>query len=559
MTASLFTDIGVILIAATLLGLLARRFKQPLLLGYMLAGLLIGPIGLRLVTNYDNILLLSELGIAFLLFVVGLELDVRKLKDLGFVSLATGIGQVVFTFIVGYFLLTLLGFSSVVSFYVSVALTLSSTVVIIKLLSDKKELGTLHGRIALGILLVQDFVAVIALSVLSGTIGFTPLLIAWQALKGIVLFGIGLVLGVYVLRKVFKPIAKNTELLFLAAIAWCFAFAMGATALGFSVAIGAFVAGVSLASLPYTVEIESRTKSLRDFFTTIFFVTLGMQLTLTGFTLYAGPMLLLSAFVLAGNPLIVITIMSMLGFKARPSFLTGITIAQISEFSLVMSIMGVHAGIISPAINSMIAMIALITFTVSSYMISYDHDVYQFFKKAIKPFEKLNRRKLVYGSLPKRHHQVVLCGANRIGHSILNTLKDMGKSVLVVDFNPDTIKRLNKEKVHAVYGDIGDAELLNAVKLHKAQIIISTIQNKEDTLLLLNKARRTNKKAHLIVTAFDSDEALEFYARGADYVLIPHLVGGDHMSTLLAQNLNKQALTKLRADHVGRLHEHARH
>jgi len=559
MTSSLFADIGIILIAATIFGIFARFLKQPMILGYMLAGILIGPLGMRLVTNYENILLLSELGIAFLLFVVGLELDLKRLKDLGFVSVVTGVGQIVFTFIFGYLILSMMGFDALVSFYVSLALTLSSTVIIVKLLSDKKKLDTLHGRIALGILLVQDFFAVIALSVLSGATDLSPIVISWQVLKGITLLGIGLFLGVYVLKGIFKPIAKNTELLFLAAVTWCFAFAMGSTAWGFSMAIGAFVAGISLANLPYNVEIISRTKSLQDFFTTIFFVTLGMQITLAGISMFALPMIVLSLFVLFGNAIIVMLIMSLLGFKSRPAFLTGITIAQISEFSLILGIMGVHAGIIHPVVNSMIAVIALITFTVSSYMISYDTKLYSKLSKILKPFEKLNMRKVQYGGMTPTSYEIVLCGADKIGHSIIHALQKLGKTLLVVDFNPDTIKNLSRNKVPAIYGDIGDTEFLNHINLRKAEMVISTIQNKEDTLLLLQKTRKANKKAKIIVTALDSEEALEYYQRGADYVLIPNLVGGDHLSMILENNMQKKSFNKLRNAHISRLHKHERY
>lgn len=534
----LIADIGIILIVATVLAIIARFFRQPIVLGYMIAGLIIGPVGLGWVVNYEVITTLSEIGIAFLLFIVGLELDIRKLKHLGAVSLIVGIGQVVLTFIAGYLLAIFIGLPSNYAFYVSIALTLSSTVIIIKLLSDKNEINALHGRIALGVLLVQDFLAVIILAMMSNSDQISTAHIMSNLIIAIGFFAVSIILGTFFLKHLFKPIAKSTELLFLGAVSWCFAYALVSQWLGFSMAIGAFLAGISLAPLPYHIEIASRIKSLRDFFATIFFVTLGMQIVLQGIQYLVWPIILLSLFVLICNPLIVIVLMSVMGFKSRPSFLTGISLAQISEFSLIMMAAGYSLGIFPQTLVSVIAIIAVATFTISSYMITYDEQLYRFLKKIIKPFEKLSVKGFNLEYLPEKEleYKIILCGCDRIGHAILESAQKIKKSILVIDFNPELIKSLMKEQIHCLYGDISDVEIMNRLNFKKAEIIISTIPDFEDNVMLTKKAKSANKKVLVIVTAEDAEDALELYKQGADYVILPHMLGGEHISVVLQES-----------------------
>ena len=542
--SQLIADIGIILIVATVLAIIARLLKQPLILGYMVAGLIIGPIGLGWVTNHDIIATLSEIGIAFLLFIVGLELDVRKLKHLGAVSLVVGLGQVILTFIAGYLIAVLLGMPSTYAFYVSIALTLSSTVIIIKLFSDKNEINALHARIALGVLLVQDFIAVIVLAMMANSGQLNTAHIMSNLITGIGFFAVSIVIGTLFLKYLFRPIAKSSELLFLAAVSWCFAYAMISQWFGFSIAIGALLAGISLAPLPYHIEMASRIKALRDFFATIFFVTLGMQIVLTGINLLIWPIIILSLFVLIGNPLIILVMMSVMGFKNRPAFLTGISLAQISEFSLILVALGHQSGILPQTIASMIAIIAVITFTISSYMITYDEQLYRIFKKVLRPFESLAIHGFDLEYLPEKEHdyKIILCGCDRIGAAILDVAKKLKKSILVVDFNPELIKHLMKEEIHCVYGDISDAEIMDKLNFRKSEIVISTIPDFEDNIMLTKKVKQARKKTVVIVTAEDVDDALELYKKGADYVILPHMLGGEHISILLqetAQDIGK--------------------
>ena len=547
--SQLIADIGIILIVATVLAIISRFFRQPMIIGYMLAGIIIGPIGLGWVVNHEVITTLSEIGIAFLLFIVGLELDIRKLKHLGAVSLVVGLGQVILTFIAGYLLSIILGLPSVYAFYVSIALTLSSTVIIVKLFSDKNEINALHARIALGVLLVQDFIAVIILAMMSNSGRLITAHIMSNLIIGIGFFAASIVIGTLFLKYLFKPIARSSELLFLTAVSWCFAYALIAQKLGFSIAIGAFLAGISLAPLPYHFEIASRIKSLRDFFATIFFVTLGMQIVLAGLQYAIWPIIILSLFVLVCNPLIVLTLMCAMGFKARPAFLTGISLAQISEFSLIMIAAGHSLGILPQSLVSVIAIIAVITFTISSYMITYDEKLYRIFKRLVKHFESLRIRGFDLEYLPEREadYKIILCGCDRIGKAILESAQKMKKSILVVDFNPELIKSLMKDQIHCLYGDISDAEIMNRLNFKKSDLVISTIPDYAGNVMLTKKVKAANKRTLVIVTAEDVEDALELYEKGADYVILPHMLGGEHISLLLqetAKDIGKMLKTK---------------
>jgi len=533
MAGNLFFDIGLVIIVAAIFALIARFFKQPLILAYMLAGAVLGPAGLKLVSDQASILTLSEIGIAFMLFIVGLELDLKRLGHLGIISVTVGVGQVIFTFLIGYLIALSLHFSSTAAFYIAIALTFSSTVIVVKLLSDKNELNTLHGRAALGVLLVQDFVAVILLTILSGNTFVGGSAVSFALMKATTLILIAFAGGIYILKYLFRFIAKNQELLFLFSVAWCFLLALLSHAFHFSIAIGAFLAGVSLANLPYNIEIISRMKSLRDFFATIFFVSLGMEMTFGSFKGVLVPVIIFSLFVLIGNPIIIQAVMGLFRYKARTSFLTGISLAQISEFSLILVAFAYGAGIITQKVFSIVAFVGVITITVSTYMITYNQKLYHLLKPFAKLFERKRPKRLEY--YPIKRYDAVLCGCRRMGGIILKTLKKLKKNVLVVDFDPEVIKRFIRQKQPCIYGDIGDLELIERLPFAQAQFLVSTIPDPEDNMLLIGRAKGVNKKIIAIVTASHADEAIELYDAGADYVILPHYLSGKHVALVLEE------------------------
>ncbi len=553
---NIFFDIGLIIIVATVLGYIARFLRQPLVPAYIFAGALIGPLGLGLINDVEVIKTLSEIGIAFLLFVVGMELELKKLKNVGLIATFGGLINSTVLATLGFMLAYGLGvLSKTESFYIALVVAFSSTMLVIKLLSDRKELDTLHGRMIIGILLMEDIMAVFALSTLTTISDFTLMTGLASVAKVIILILATVLAGKFMFRPLFKYAAKSQELLFLVSITMCFIFAFGAHYLGFSIAIGAFAAGVAIANLPYNYEIIGKVKPLRDFFSTLFFVSLGMELVGIPVTKFIAPIILLVLFITLIKPLIIFLVAMFFGYSKRPGFLTAISLTQISEFSLIIVAQGMLLGHISQEVLSVTIILATATITISSYFIKFEKGLY--YKIGVKMgflevFGK-NTRHLEY--VPKQqNYDVILIGYDRIGYSIHKYLKKVEKSIIVVDFNPDLIKRMMNEKIPCIYGDIGDAEILERLNFKAAEFIISTIPEEKENIMLINKVKRENPKATIFVTALWVDEALSLYDRGADYVILPHFLGGDHVSLILediSSDINKLITNKV--EHIKEL------
>jgi Kef-type K+ transport system membrane component KefB/Trk K+ transport system NAD-binding subunit len=541
-------ELGIAFFAATVAAYIARFLKQPILLGYIIAGIVVGPLVLNLVSNSEVISLMSELGIAFLLFLTGLEISLSRLSNVGKVAIVAGFVQIGFTLSLGYIAAVILGFTGNVPLYIGIALAFSSTMIVVKLLADKNELDTLHGRIILGVLLVQDIIAIIALTLLPSVGNFSPTLFIPLALKGLLLFGSVAVASKFIAPYVFRVAAKSQQLLFLSSVSWCLSIAFFSNILGYSLAIGAFLAGLSLASLSYNIEIISRVKSLRDFFSILFFVSLGMQLVFTEISVsiakMAASVAIFSGIVIIGNPIIISLVMKMMGYKRRTAILSGLSLAQISEFSLIVIYLGSSLGHIDTGIVTIIVAVASVTIAATGYIIKYDSLIYSFVSKSFV-FKKLFKKNEYEASdldyRPHKKYDIILCGHNRIGYSILNALKSINEEVtkpfLVVDFNPDVVRRMQARKIPCMYGDVGDEEVLNRLNLKETEIIVSTIPSLQDNLMILKKAKKEDgtkrKDPVVMVTANFIDDALALYKEKADYVILPHFLGGEKVAVLL--------------------------
>lgn len=554
---NIFFDIGIMIMVATFIGYIGRFFKQPLIPLYMLSGLIIGPLGFGLIEDMEVIKTLSEIGIAFLLFVVGLKLDLRKLKDVGNVILIGSAVQIIAMFFSGFFLGKLFGFTGTTLIYTGLILSFSSTMVVIKLLSDKKELDTLHGRIVIGILLMEDLFAILVLSSLQTINNFSILILGVAFLKAALILFATYIGGKFIFPALFKSGAKSQEILFLLAITICFAFGMLSYFLGFSIAIGGFLGGVALANLPYNLEIESKVRSLRDFFATIFFVSLGMELILTNAVQWIIPLIALTAIVLIFKPFLIMTILSFFGYKRRVAFMTSTTLAQTSEFSLIIVAQGFILGHITNEFLSLTTILAIVTITVTTYLIKFDTQIYQKTNRYLKFFEKLSKNKKELTYIDEHpQHKAILIGYDRIGYSIAKSLERMKKDFLIIDFNPEIIKRLIKRKQPCMYGDAGDIELIKKLDLKKVEIIISTIPDVTAAKLLVKKVKRENKDVLTIVTCLEIEDALEMYEEGADYVIVPHLLGGNHMAIMLEDiSYDLDKLIEAKIAHIRELRE----
>lgn len=528
MMEHIFTEMALILGISALLGFVATQLKQPLIVAFIAVGILVGPSGLDLVASHEQLHLLAEMGIAILLFVVGLKLDLHLIRTMGPVALATGLGQVLFTSVFGFFIALALGMSAIGALYVAVALTFSSTIIIVKLLSDKREIDSLHGRIAIGFLIVQDIAVVLAMILLTaiGAGGESGnLLVAGLGVvvKGIILLAaIGLLMR-YVLPRLMDQVARSQELLLLFSIAWAVLLATGGEVLGFSKEVGAFLAGISLATTPYREAISSRLVSLRDFLLLFFFINLGSQLDLSVLGAQIGAALIFSAFVLIGNPIIVMIIMGIMGYRKRTGFLAGLTVAQISEFSLILAALGLSLGHIDQETMGLVTLVGLITIGLSTYMIIYSHQLYE----RISPFLSIFERRIPHRERDEDsqdHNEeadVILFGLGRYGRNIASNLLARGKKVLGVDFDPQIVSECRRKGLPVRYGDAEDPEILEHLPLHSTQWVVNATPGREANLTLLKALRAHGFSGKVVLTAHSHTEADMYREAGADKVLWP--------------------------------------
>jgi Kef-type K+ transport system membrane component KefB len=548
----IFIELSLVIFVATALSFVMKILRQPLLVGYILSGIILGPSVLGVLVSEEPLKLFSKIGIVILLFIVGINLSPKIIKEVGKVSLLTGIGQVLFTSIIGFFISLFLGLGTIASLFVAVALTFSSTIIILKLLSDKGDIHSLYGKVAIGFLLVQDIIATIILLIATaysqnagGDITATMLL---TLLKGTALIIVIFSLSNYLLPKLSKFVASSQELLFLFSISWALSMATLFHFIGFSVEIGALVAGVSLSMTPYAFEIGSRMRPLRDFFILIFFILLGSQMVLTNISAIIFPAIILSLFVLIGNPIIVIIIMNLLGFSKRTGFQAGLTVAQISEFSLILATLGFEIGSLSKDQLSLVTLIGLFTIAGSTYLILYSDFLYKKFERYLSFLElKKNRRE----SSKDKDIDAVLFGYRRVGVDFVKVFNKLSLNFLVVDFDPESIKNLDQQGIEYRYGDAKDVEFLEELPLKKLRCAVTTIPEFETNLLLVKKIRSINKRAVIVVIAQTKEESLLLYQVGASYVVIPHYIGAKHATQILIENgLDYASYKSLRNKHV---------
>ena len=553
-TGGLFLDLGLVIIIAAAAAYILRLLKQPQILAYVLVGILVTPtLGVEI--NQDIINSMSIIGIAFLLFIVGLEMDIKSLRSVSLVSTLGGTIQIIILIVLGYVVSLFLGLLSMEAAYVGLFIAFSSTMVVMKLLSDKKELNTLHGRIVIGILLMEDIVAIFALSVLSSINGFSTLLFIIALIKFFSLFGLAYIASKFIFPTIFKFAAKYHELLLISSLAVCFMFSLVFQYLGFSIAIGAFVAGIALGNLDYSLEIISKVKGLKDFFALIFFVSLGMGISIDVLEGLWLPLLVILAVVLFLKPLVTMFICLMFKYTKKPSFMTASSLAQTGEFSLIIAAQGLFLGHISKDLFSIIVVVTLLSIIVTSYYIQYNQRFYKIFVKPMKFFDFFTTEGLEY--LPTEiEPKYVLCGHNRIGYSILKSLHKVKKRVLVVDYNPEIISKMVDEGYHCIYGEVTDDEIIERMNLKKIKLLISTVPSLQDNLVLIRKIREDNKKAKIFVTANDIEESLKLYEKGASYVILPHFLGGEHVAGMISNiHLKKIDLTEERKKHIEHLEE----
>ena len=553
----IFVELTLVFVVITLISGVMRLLNQPLIIGYILSGVLVSPQIFGIITGEEvAIATFSNLGVALLLFLVGLHINPEKIKDIGKVSVITGLVQIILTFLGGFLLAWLLNFDTTQSLYIAGALTFSSTIVIMKLLSDNGDTESLYGKISIGVFVVQDFVVMILLlgvSALSANENLGILLIEGLGYLTLLLLGLFL-LSRHLVPKVSEWIAESQEFLLLSSVSWCLVIASVFYYFEFSYEIGALLAGVALSYSAYRHQISSRMKILRDFFIILFFIVLGSDMQFGSFAEYVGPAILFSLFVFIGKFLIVMSILGYMGYKKKTSFFSGLTVAQISEFSLIFVSLGVSIGHVNQEILSLVTLVGLITMAGSSYFITYNRELFQLFSPYLDVFERKDVSS-VEEEEPE-DYELLLFGHDRIGYSLIQDLIDEDKEVFVVDYDPHVIEGLRQEGIPCMYGDAEDIELLIDMDLTKPRFIVSTIPEDQTNELILKQARKENPTSIVVLVAQDVEDALDMYAMGADYVLIPHFIGGSHTAELL-QDLeeNPSKLKELRQEHLKELEE----
>lgn len=548
-TQSGFTELAALLVLAAVIGFVGILLRQPLIVSFIAVGLIAGPSALDIVHSEEQIELLSELGIAVLLFLVGIKLDVKLIRSIGAVSVFTGLGQVLFTALFGLLIGLALDLNLITSLYVAVALTFSSTIIIVKLLSDKRELDSLHGRIALGFLIVQDLVVVFAMIALAAIgIGDSH---GGGSILHVALSGVGLIAFVVVfVRFIANPLtellAKSPELLVIYAIAQAALFAALCDYVGLGMEVGGLLAGVALASTPYRESIAARLGPLRDFLLLFFFIALGATLDLSLLGEHVLGAVLFSLFVLIGNPLIVLIIMGVMGYRKRTAFLAGLTVAQISEFSLIFITMGVTLGHVEEDILGLVTLVGIVTIAMSTYMITYSHSLYRLCAPFLGIFEREGTPMERHDEpLSDQHPQVLIFGLGRLGTAIAERLRERGVRILGLDFNPQSIRIWRRLGLPAEYGDVTDAEFLAELPMRHVKWIVSTIPQhhtgltQEDTRkTILQLSQGTDFSGKLATVSHNKTETEELKLLGVTLVLEPfqdaaemavrHLVDGLH-------------------------------
>ena len=551
METSIYSQLSLVIVLGAVVSLIMRLLRQPLIMGYILTGILVGPSVLGLIHDVSAFESFSQIGITLLLFIIGLGLNANVIRGLGKVSFLGALSTLVGVGGLGVATSLLLGFDIASAAIIGISLFFSSTIIILKVLSDQRETSRLHGQIATGIILVEDIVATIVLLVVAavgreGGISTTD--IGMLLLKGIGL-GAGLaIVGTKIMPHLSKFFADSQESLFLFTVAWGIGISGLFGLAGYSHEVGALFAGVSLASLPYSVEMASRLKPLRDFFIVLFFVVLGEKIHLDAISASIVPALILSLIVLIGKPIFVMISLGLQGYTRLTSFKTGIHLSQISEFSIILVSFSALVGLTSDNVTNTVMLVALITIGISTYLMKYDDQIYQRTHRVLNLFER--RRP---SELPQKRglYTAILFGYHHGGHEFLHLFRDMKQKYLVVDYDPEVIEHLEAQGIRHAYGDATDTEFLEEINAGHARFVASTVIDRRVNLQLLSYLHRYSSDITFICHARTYEDALELYEHGAAYVILPRFLGSEYITSHIKRyGMDKKAFEGFRARHI---------
>lgn len=510
-------SLGILIVTAAALSILLHKVRMPGLVVYMFTGLILGP-ATGLITSNEMLNLISESGIVLLLFLVGLEISIERVKDIGKIAIIAGGGQVTLTFVLGYILTKALGFSPMDGFYLATAFTFSSTVVVVKLLDQKGDLDKLYGRIAVGIFLVQDIVVIFLLTVLSGIAQIQEpgiIEIAWGSGKA--LLGLGaLLLSVITIARWILPVpfrwaSRSADTLFIWSLAWVFAIVLLAELFHLSAEVGAFMAGIALAQHSYAEDLRRRVHPVMNFFIIVFFILLTVRMDFSYLSSQLFDGFIFSIFVLAGKFLIFLLILRRMKYSSRTSFLTSITVAQISEFSFIFAATGIASGKIGPQILSLISLVGIITISISSYLIIYSEKIFKFLV-SIKLLSESDDAESEYTD----GRSVIVVGMNPLGRAIVDRLVNRGFQVLAIDTD---LRKLQGLSCKAMHGNVEYMSTLEEANFKNAELLISALQIEDTNNLLAFHCEKN--KVPFAVHASDPSMKDGLLAIGADHIISP--------------------------------------
>lgn len=549
MESTIFLQLATVLAVAAGVSIIMRLLRQPLIVGYILSGVVCGPAILNLIHNHAAFDSFSQIGITLLLFIVGLGLNVNVIRSTGKPVLLVFLLNILLvggmTFGVG----KVLGLTPTECVLLGVGMVFSSTIVVIKNLVDEREQHRLYGQITVGVLLLEDLAATVALVFIAtaNNGGSTTALYALIG-KGLLL-AIGMIfMGWFVMSRLVRFFAANQEFLFTFALAWAFSVAALFDVAGFSIEVGALFAGVALASLPYAQEISTRLKPLRDFFLLLFFIGLGSTMTLGSIHDALVPSLILSTLAIVIKPLSVSIGLGLLGYTKQTGFKVAAHLSQISEFSIIMATLAVSEKLVGMHFMNILTLTAFITIAISSYFMKYDDQLYRIFANWLSVFE---RKQVKSDGTKAPGYKNILFGYHRGGHEFVATFRDMRKPYAVVDYDPEVIETLERQHINHVYGDATDYELLEEIGISKAEMVVSILPGHTTNRELLKYYLAQNPDGIFICHATDYDTAADLYENGASYVMLPHFIGSEKMSAFIRKNGNdKKAFDSYRKHHI---------
>lgn len=556
MHGDIYFELSLVITLGAAIAFVMHKLRQPLLIGYILTGIIAGPAVLDII--HDNAAFggMSQIGIALLLFIIGLDVSPRVFFRLRRTIFVTTLVQIGLSGLLGFVLARALSFGHMESVIIGLGLALSSTIIIVKLFNDKRETTRLYAQIVIGILILQDvFVTAGKFGLAARTTDGTAEALIRLGAMGIAATGILYVASRRLLPRLTKSIGSSKEILLLFALGWGLGWALLFERVGFSIEIGALFAGIGLAQLPYSREISSRLKPLRDFFIVIFFVTLGQRLVPGGMSEIAFSAIIFSLFVLFAKPLFTLVSMGLLGYTKRTSFKAAVSLSQISEFSLVFVMAAVHTGLVRQQVADTLTLVALITFAVSTYFIKYDNILFAKLGKHLRLFER--KTTVSDRHVTQHHYPIVLFGYRRNSHEFVKTFRKMEKQFVIVDYDPDMVEALESSEEEYMYGDATDSEFLDELQLEKSRLIISTISDFKTNEFLAHWLAQHNPRAVFVCTSDNATNASTLYGEGASYVMMPHFVGNERLSAFIRKNgFNKAEFKQYREKHLAYLQTH---